>query len=47
MASIFVSASWFTLFHNDQSLQFIVTNQGPVATTVPHWTDRVYLSLDN
>ena len=22
-----VSASWFTLFHNDQTLQFIVTNE--------------------
>ena len=29
------------------SLEFTVINQGPVATAVPHWTDRVYLSLDN
>src|SRR5262249_44681682 len=26
--------------------EFTVTNQGPVATDVPAWTDRVYLSLD-
>ena len=29
------------------SVTFEVSNQGPVATTQPHWTDRVYLSLDN
>ncbi len=28
-------------------LQFRVINQGPVATTTPHWTDGVYLSLDS
>lgn len=29
------------------SLEFTVINQGTVATTTPHWTDRAYLSLDN
>ncbi|MBL8533517.1 MAG: putative Ig domain-containing protein, partial [Betaproteobacteria bacterium] len=29
------------------SIEFVVINQGPVATTVPNWTDRVYLSLDD
>ena len=28
-------------------LQFAVVNQGPVATSTPHWTDKVYLSVDN
>jgi subtilase family serine protease len=28
------------------SVTFDVLNQGSVATTVPHWVDRVYLSLD-
>ena len=28
------------------SVQFTVINQGTVATDVPHWVDRVYLSLD-
>ena len=28
-------------------LQFVVINQGTVATTTPHWTDSVYLSLDD
>ncbi len=28
-------------------LQFVVINQGTVATTTPHWTDSVYLSLDS
>ena len=28
-------------------LQFVVINQGTVATTTPHWTDNVYLSVDN
>ncbi|KPJ75957.1 MAG: hypothetical protein AMJ54_13385, partial [Deltaproteobacteria bacterium SG8_13] len=29
------------------SFEFTVINQGPVATSVPNWTDRVYLSLDD
>ncbi|MCB1151622.1 APHP domain-containing protein, partial [bacterium] len=29
------------------SVEFTVINQGPVATTIPNWTDRVYLSLDD
>jgi len=29
------------------SVEFTVINQGPVATTVPNWNDRVYLSLDD
>ncbi len=29
------------------SIEFTVINQGPVATTVPNWNDRVYLSLDD
>lgn len=29
------------------SLRWTVINQGPVATTVPNWTDTVYLSLDD
>ncbi len=29
------------------SVSFTVINQGPVATTVPNWTDQVYLSLDD
>ncbi len=29
------------------SIEFTVINQGPVVTTVPIWTDRVYLSLDD
>jgi subtilase family serine protease len=29
------------------SIDFTVINQGPVATRVPNWTDRVYLSLDD
>ncbi|MEM9586008.1 MAG: CARDB domain-containing protein, partial [Planctomycetota bacterium] len=28
------------------ALEFTVTNQGSVATTVPNWQDRAYLSLD-
>ena len=28
------------------AVDFTVINQGSVATTVPNWTDRVYLSLD-
>ncbi len=28
-------------------VQFVVINQGTVATTTPHWTDNVYLSLDD
>ncbi len=28
-------------------LQFVVINQGTVATTTPHWTDEVFLSLDS
>ncbi|MDM9385689.1 CARDB domain-containing protein [Chlorogloeopsis sp. ULAP01] len=29
------------------SLEFIVANEGIVATTTPNWQDRVYLSLDD
>ncbi|MBS0640889.1 MAG: hypothetical protein JSS43_13510, partial [Proteobacteria bacterium] len=29
------------------SVRFTIINQGPVATTIPHWTDNVYLSLDD
>ena len=29
------------------SVDFVVINQGPVATNVPIWNDRVYLSLDD
>jgi len=29
------------------SVEFEIINQGTVPTTTPHWTDRVYLSLDN
>ncbi|MDH4349648.1 MAG: hypothetical protein OEW56_00680, partial [Gemmatimonadota bacterium] len=29
------------------SIEFTVINQGSVATRVPNWTDRVYLSLDD
>ncbi|MFH1842063.1 MAG: CARDB domain-containing protein [bacterium] len=29
------------------SIEFTVINQGPLATSVPNWTDRVYLSLDD
>ena len=29
------------------SVDFVVANQAGVATTQAHWTDRVYLSLDN
>ncbi len=28
------------------AVDFTITNQGTAATTVPHWTDRVWLSLD-
>ncbi len=28
------------------AVEFVVINQGTIATTVPNWTDRVYLSLD-
>ena len=28
------------------ALEFVVVNQGTVATTTPNWQDRVYLSLD-
>ena len=28
-------------------LQFVVINEGTVATSTPHWTDDVYLSLDD
>ncbi|MEX2646227.1 MAG: CARDB domain-containing protein, partial [Gaiellaceae bacterium] len=29
------------------AVAFTVTNRGSVGTTTPHWSDRVYLSLDN
>jgi len=29
------------------SVEYVIINQGTVATTVPHWYDNVYLSLDN
>ncbi len=29
------------------SVEFTIINQGTVATNVPNWTDRVYLSLDD
>ncbi|HET9129437.1 MAG TPA: CARDB domain-containing protein, partial [Terriglobia bacterium] len=29
------------------AVSFTVVNRGPVATSTPHWVDRVYLSLDN
>ncbi|MBN8490904.1 MAG: LEPR-XLL domain-containing protein, partial [Burkholderiales bacterium] len=29
------------------TIEFEIINQGPVATTVPNWVDRVYLSLDD
>ncbi|MCA9186965.1 MAG: tandem-95 repeat protein, partial [Planctomycetales bacterium] len=29
------------------SIEFVVINQGTVATTAPNWTDSVYLSLDD
>ncbi|MCU0981341.1 MAG: hypothetical protein MUF25_19485, partial [Pirellulaceae bacterium] len=29
------------------SVEFVVINQGTAATSVPFWSDRVYLSLDN
>lgn len=29
------------------SVEFTVINQGPIATSVPNWNDRVYLSLDD
>ncbi|MGE3817844.1 MAG: putative Ig domain-containing protein, partial [Isosphaeraceae bacterium] len=29
------------------ALEFVVVNQGPVATATPHWVDKVYFSLDN
>jgi YD repeat-containing protein len=29
------------------AVSYVVTNQGTVPTTIPHWVDRVYLSLDN
>ena len=29
------------------SVAFTIINQGPVPTNVPHWTDNVYLSLDD
>ena len=28
------------------AVEFAVTNLGNAGTTVPHWTDRVWLSLD-
>ncbi len=29
------------------SVEYVIINLGPVATTVPQWTDNVYLSLDD
>src|SRR5205814_7466613 len=29
------------------ALQFVIINQGTVATSTPTWTDKVFLSLDN
>jgi hypothetical protein len=29
------------------SVAFTIINQGPVSTTIPHWTDNVWLSLDS
>ncbi len=46
VASITPAASHFQA-GGTLGLQFVVVNEGTVATTTPHWTDSVYLSLDS